>query len=58
MNLEKKTAELANAAGNKSVEVAKVTATKTTEAAKKAKGGVIKSKDAVMDKITDEVIKV
>lgn len=47
----KKTSEVASVVGSKSVDIAKVTAKKTIEVATKAKDGMVKSKDAVMDKM-------
>ena len=50
-DLGKKTSEVASAVGSKSVDIAKATANKTSEVVVKAKGGIVKSKDAVMDKM-------
>lgn len=50
-DLGKKTSEVAGAVGSKSVDIAKATANITSEVAVKAKGGIVKSKDAVMDKM-------
>jgi len=49
--LGQKTAAFATKAGQKTVEVATAAGKKTSEVAVKAKDGVVKSKDAVMDKM-------
>lgn len=49
--LGKKTSEFASAAGAKTIEAASAAGKKTTEVANRAKDGVVKSKDAVMDKL-------